>query len=273
MKDIAQNMDNICTRPVPPFQVRTAGLIRKNPYHSTPGTRQNDVMLTVFLAGQGTYHTGTGRQVVEGGMVGLVPPEEPGILMAHPGDPYTHYYCRFNGTYAVHLARQIIAAHGGRFFHAAHADDIADLVRRMGPIFRASLPDQMGPAELLLAEALVRLARPESPEGSAITPAALEEYLRNHLAEPNDLGRMAEHFGISRAGLCRLARKRCRRTILQMSEAMKIDWAKTLLHSGSLSVRDVALRVGYSDPLYFSRVFRKHAGTSPRTWARRGNCR
>ena len=42
-------------RPSPPFQVRTAGLVDRWKFHSTPGTRQGDIMLTVFLAGRGIY--------------------------------------------------------------------------------------------------------------------------------------------------------------------------------------------------------------------------
>jgi AraC family transcriptional regulator, arabinose operon regulatory protein len=252
----------------PPFQVRTAGLVRDQPYHSTPGTRQGDIMLTVFLAGQGLYRTSNVRQDIKPGMVGLVPPEEPGILMAAAGNPYTHYYCRFNGPYAGYLARRIIAAHGARFFEVANAEEIADRVRQMGPIFRTELPDQMGGPELLLARILVTLLCPESRPAATISAPALEEYLRNHLAEPHDLGKMADYFQISRAGLCRVARRLCGRTVVQMSEKMKIDWAKILLDSTTLKVHEVGLRVGYPDPFHFSRVFKKHTGLSPKFWIR-----
>jgi AraC family transcriptional regulator, transcriptional activator of pobA len=42
-----------------------------------------------------------------------------------------------------------------------------------------------------------------------------------------------------------------------MSEAAR------LLRFTDLTVQQVALRVGYDDPLYFSRAFKRHFGDSP----------
>jgi YesN/AraC family two-component response regulator len=50
---------------------------------------------------------------------------------------------------------------------------------------------------------------------------------------------------------------------------MKIDWARILLETGTLNVTEVARRVGYADAFYFSRVFKKHAGTSPKNWPKK----
>ena len=256
----------------PPFAVRTAGHIFNQPRHSTPGTRQNDVMLTVFLAGRGSYHL-DGRQLeVAPGMVGLVPPGHPGILMADPRDPYDHFYCRFGGGYAHRLAAEIREAHGGaRFFPEERSGEVAELLRRMGRLHRAELPARMGEPELLLARALVLLSgAPEPPGGRALTSAALEHHLREHVSEPFDLAAVAGHFGVSRTSLCRAARKLCGKTAQELAEAVKIEWAATLLASGAVNVSEAARRVGYEDPFYFSRVFRRRTGAAPRDWARRG---
>ncbi len=39
--------------------------------------------------------------------------------------------------------------------------------------------------------------------------------------------------------------------------------ARELLISSQLNVSEVAFEVGYSDPLYFSRIFRKHFNVTP----------
>ena len=253
----------------PPFQVRTAGLVQGHPYHSTPGTREDDVMLTVFLGGRGIYRNSAGPVRVEANMVGLVGPEDRGILMADAADPYTHYYCRFNGTYAVALAERVAAARGGRFFHVSNAEEIADVIRRMAAIFRTALPEQMDLPEVLLAWALVLLQREEKKVLPSLNVAAVEEYLRDHLAEPNDLAKMAEHFHISKASLCRAVKKLCGRTVVAMSEGMKIEWSKILLETGTLNVTEVGRRVGYADAFYFRGCLRSMRESVRRSGGRR----
>lgn len=42
--------------------------------------------------------------------------------------------------------------------------------------------------------------------------------------------------------------------------------AKRLLTYESLSVKEIAFRLGFSDPFYFSNFFKKHTGRSPKAW-------
>jgi AraC-like DNA-binding protein len=251
----------------PPFQVRTAGLIERQPYHSTPGTRQGDIMLTVFLDGNGVYRNSRGSVYVHGSMAGLVPPDDMGVLAADPQDPYIHYYCRFSGEYARELAARILERHPGRFFPITNAEETAEFIRRMGRYSSLELPGIMGRREALLAQALTALVNPSQSEGRPpLTAASIEEYLRDHIADPTSLPRMADHFMVSRTTLCRHAVAACGGSIQRLHQRMKLEWARTLLASGRYNVAQTARRVGYGDPLYFSRVFKKCTGMSPRNW-------
>ena len=47
---------------------------------------------------------------------------------------------------------------------------------------------------------------------------------------------------------------------------VRVDHAKLLLKDTSIPINEVARRVGYDDPDYFSRLFRKASGTTPRQY-------
>lgn len=51
---------------------------------------------------------------------------------------------------------------------------------------------------------------------------------------------------------------------IQYLNRLRINKAKELLSHSSLSIKDTAALTGFSDPMYFSRVFRKLEGKSPR---------
>ncbi len=254
---------------LPPYRVRTAGCIDRDPYHSTPGTKAGDWMLTVHLEGSGLYRGPEGTQTIRSPMVGLVPPEDAGVLMALSHDPYLHYWCRFSGDWAIAVATSIIAKEGTRFFTMSHAAAIADPLRRMGRVQRMQLPASMGLPEIWLAEALAILQHgPSRDEPSPrLSGPTLEEHLRHIIAEPTDLHAIATHFGVSRTTLCRRSASGHGCGVQQLHERLKMDWARTLLRRG-LTVDDTAARVGYADRRYFARVFRKHHGLGPRDWLR-----
>lgn len=58
-------------------------------------------------------------------------------------------------------------------------------------------------------------------------------------------------------------------TPLQYLTEKRLEYAKQLLASRSLSnftIHEISYMCGYSDPYYFSRVFRKYVGVSPKEW-------
>ncbi|MFW5860314.1 MAG: helix-turn-helix domain-containing protein [Planctomycetota bacterium] len=256
--------------PPPPFAVRTAGTIDRRPWHTTPGTRDGDVMLTVVIDGRGLYHDTRGRvRPVPAGSVGLVGPRAPGILSADPEDPYLHHYCRFSGGYARALARAAQRLRGGPFFAYARHRSLGERIARMGFRARRDLPQQMGPVECLLAEILTELAGAPGHEAEPFTHHGLDAWLRQHIDLPTDLSALARQFDVSVSTLTRRARAWLGTTVQAHHEALKLDRAQTLLRESRASIGAIARRVGYEDPAYFARVFRRRHGCPPRIWRQR----
>ena len=51
----------------------------------------------------------------------------------------------------------------------------------------------------------------------------------------------------------------------------RIDNAKKLIEEGEYSIKEICYMCGYSDPNYFSRLFKKHEGISPSMYHRMDN--
>lgn len=259
-------MDNIVKMENPlPFQVRTSGTINRDEYHSTPGTRAKDFMLMAFTSGCGIYRRGSVRMYITPGTVALIPPDPPyGVLISDKSKPYSHAYCRFNGSVACELARNIIETQGGFFFSSKDTFEIAGIIRSMGYIIRNTLPDKMGRREVKLMHILLLLTGDyQQDDQHVLSDEAIRNYLEANINTATDLDAMAEYFCTSKSTLCRAAQKMCGTTIQQLHQKIKMEWAKELLCSGEFNVRESAARTGYKDPLYFSRVFRKTFGKTP----------
>lgn len=75
------------------------------------------------------------------------------------------------------------------------------------------------------------------------------------------------HLSVSR--FTHLFREVTGKSVLSFTQAMRIDRARELLLATDLSVREIAEAVGFADQNYFSRLFKKITGKSPRD-VRRG---
>lgn len=233
-------------------------------------------MLAVFIDGSGTYASDHGSIIVRGGMVGIIEPEDAGILYSSVDTPYSHYYCRFAGDYARHLVTRIAALRGPRFVEDPDYFVHAERIRRMGFLHsraqRADSPDEMGRREVLLAEILVDIysgLHAPQPAPAVDDPTALLNYLHERLGEPVSVSDVAAYFGVSRNTLMRRVKAHFGVSLVRLHEQIRIDWAASLLDSRQFSVSQVAARVGYRSPDYFARVFRRQKGCSPSVWPHR----
>ena len=94
-------------------------------------------------------------------------------------------------------------------------------------------------------------------------------YLTEHLAEDIRVEQLARMTFLSASRLAHLFRREMGTTIYGWREQQRIARACDLLQQTQLSVTQVALAVGYADPLYFSRIFSQHRALSPREYRKK----
>jgi AraC family transcriptional activator of pobA len=87
-----------------------------------------------------------------------------------------------------------------------------------------------------------------------------------HRSEPLSLRDVARELGMTPGHLTTVVRRRTGRTVQEWIIERRMADARSLLTDTQLPVAEVARRVGMPDPGYFSRLFRRAHGTSPREW-------
>jgi AraC-like DNA-binding protein len=91
-------------------------------------------------------------------------------------------------------------------------------------------------------------------------------YLREHVDEDVDLEGLASSVGLSYPHFRRLFGRMAGVAPHQYHLELRIAHAKELLERGSLSVKQIAARVGFADQYYFARLFKKKTGVPPSRW-------
>jgi AraC family transcriptional regulator, transcriptional activator of pobA len=88
---------------------------------------------------------------------------------------------------------------------------------------------------------------------------------RRH-SEALSLRDVAQEVSMTPGHLTTVVRRRTGRTVQEWITERRMAEARALLAESELPISEIARRVGMPDPGYFSRMFRRMHGASPRTW-------
>ena len=92
-------------------------------------------------------------------------------------------------------------------------------------------------------------------------------FIDEHFSDSNvTLHDVASHVALSNNHFCTVFSQEMGVTFTEYLTAVRIARAKELLTSGGMRTSDVAYAVGYNDPHYFSYLFKKNTGLSPRDY-------
>ena len=94
------------------------------------------------------------------------------------------------------------------------------------------------------------------------------DYINMHLQEPLSLSYLSEKFDKNRSFLSHQFKKETGQTITNFILERRISYATNLLNTTTLSIQEVAEKVGILELNYFSKLFKKQIGMSPTEYKR-----
>lgn len=101
----------------------------------------------------------------------------------------------------------------------------------------------------------------DGKKSSAINEAL--SYIGNHYREKLTLKQVADHVGITTQHFCKLFKMETGKNFVDYLAGLRMEDAKSYLKEGVKTISEIGYKVGYEDPNYFSRVFKKTVGKTP----------
>ncbi len=221
------------------------------PSHIAPGMRPYHLIHYVE-SGCGTLIKNGKNVSVGSGEIFIIRRSEDATYIADAKTPWTYTWIGFNGECADRLFTlddTVLKITSAPF----------DLIRR--------IPDsEMGREELAAAAGMMILAEiftGTSKKSDYVTDAC--HIIESMYMTEISVGEIAARLGLDRRYLSRIFHKRLGMTIMDYIVKIRMNSAKRLLEEG-VSVSRTSELVGYSDPFYFSKMFKRFFGTSPRSF-------
>ena len=95
-------------------------------------------------------------------------------------------------------------------------------------------------------------------------------WLEENVADPDvTVEQLATYVGMGRTSMYNKVKGLTGKSPVELIQDFRMEKAKFYLKSGQYSVSETSYKVGFSDPGYFSRCFKKHYGMSPADYIKR----
>jgi AraC family transcriptional regulator of arabinose operon len=125
-----------------------------------------------------------------------------------------------------------------------------------------------------LLERIVLLAAKQNQSAAALRDLderllVVIKYIADNLNRPLSVTEVAQRFCLSPSRLGHLFSATFGKSIVRWRDEQRIHFASQLLQLSNRPIKQIAAEVGYEDPLYFSRVFRRRVGLSPKAFRAR----
>ena len=92
----------------------------------------------------------------------------------------------------------------------------------------------------------------------------VQQTLENNLSDPNfGISQLCNHLSVSRTTLHRHIVALTKRSTSLYLRSLRLQKARELLEDGEMNVSEVAYKVGFRSPAYFSRCFQEEFGMPP----------
>lgn len=194
------------------------------------------------------------------------------ILYMPKGADY-HIDCKEERILVIHFDTDETASPSMKHFRPESPQQFERMFRSLLEVWQQKHPGYYFEAVSRFYHLIYELDRIIAPESSSDYEKirAATEYLHANFTDPDlDVQTLCRKAFMSDTYFRRLFRKYYETTPLKYLNALRIDQARILLRDLDCSVAEAANQSGFSDPKYFSTVFRKLTGVSPSEYRKNG---
>jgi len=223
--------------------------------------------------------SGSGRVWLEGRLLHLhrghgvvLPPRRAHVYAADWDDPWSIFWVHFEGRRAAaYVAALDVPAQRPRFWVqdvTALEDAFEECYRHVRGAYTdaeliglsTSLSRLLGQCRTLQRSTSLRRRQSEDRVLRTL------RFMRGHLGENLSLAQMACCAGLSKTHLGAIFKRQLNCSPLEFHIRLRLQRACEFLETSDNTVSEIAHSLGYMDPLYFSRLFRRKIGQSPSTY-------
>jgi AraC-like DNA-binding protein len=230
----------------------------------------DDFILIYCLEGKGYYSTAMGNYQLTANQFFILPPHQFHNYQADLNDPWTIYWVHFSSSKLPELGQEYdlekFVTPSDILFNQKILDTWNEMYVSMAQEYSR---ESIGYANLCLyhfisyfifpsnTQKLLQQMQKEDPLDRSIS------FMKANIHKQLSVEEIARQLHYSPSHYASLFKKKMGLSPIEYFIRMKIHYACQLLSQRELIIKEIANKIGYDDPYYFSRIFKKVTGKSP----------
>ncbi len=239
--------------------------------HRMERKRHDDNLLIYCTEGRGFLRTPDCASDIEAGQLILLPQGLSHVYGARSESPWSIYWVHFQGASTRVFLQYLGYREGQPIVEAGVSPALIGAftslmeVRRTGFSTRAFI-NSANQLRHLLTQITLEISAHRGRMQGGFELATVQGFMLENLDRSVSLDMLADVANMSKFHFSNRYKELTGYSPIKHFLHMKMEHACHLLDSTDLGVGEIAAQLGYDDPLYFSRLFRKTIGQSPRSY-------
>ena len=222
-------------------------------------------------SGQATLTVNDKSNTIKRGDIVIISPEHDFHYQAKKQSGHQAYWVSFTGSLATDFAERLLMKMDDGVAHVGILNNIiADLELLLELGQRGYTATNVIHAVHVLQQSLsflaLQLRLSAFQSNSSFDLEDVETLMRNNLHQELNLDTLAHYSQLSKFHFAKKFKELTDTSPIQHFINMKIQQACIRLDSSSAPIKQIGEELGYSDPYYFSRIFKKTVGMSPKQY-------
>lgn len=255
------------------FFVTDLGYYPKANHHYIRRNRGAQEFIFLYCTkGKGEIYSKGVKNLILPNQFFIIPKEVKHEYRADESDPWSIYWFHFKGEIANQLYYRYQTIKTKNYKNIAFSKDRIDVFDQIFKLFSLNnLENQLEYANLLSLNFISSFIYNDSnTDINVVNKDDITNNVKNYLLQRIDstlnLNDIAKEFNFSKSYLQSKFKKNTGYSIIAFFNLKKTQKACEYLNYTDLSIKQISYKIGFEDPLYFSRIFKNFMGESPRKY-------
>lgn len=228
-----------------------------------------DYQLIYVASGKTHFYFGDEERIVNAEQMVLFQPRQPQHYEYFAKDKPEVYWVHFTGSDVKNILRHYGIPMDEPVFYSGNSSMYAYLFKEMIHELQTCRVGYQELLEMYLRQILLLIVRSREEHNPTVSSFIQDEmelarrYFTEHYNEEINIEEYAKSRGMSISWFLRNFKQLTAKSPMQYVLSIRINNAVSLLEGTNYNINEISSIVGYDNPLYFSRIFKKQKGVSP----------